>query len=184
MAEDIIKEIAEEETLDIEELPIHELRRRVGEAKIKMKSGSNKADYVEALRSGESNVEARKVKRQSHLEESKPTKSIALLPPTFDEVISTRYPNIRYELDEVSNCINFFPRMAGDRSVIPGCVNIDVPVRLIFEAAASASRGRLGGKPIIDDRNDAQAARIDQEVRDRKALRAEIEAELRMKEVN
>lgn len=164
-------------TISLEELPWHELRKRVSDAKIKMKPNSKKVDYIEALETGKSNIEVREAKRMPHLEESKTAKSVSLLPENFEVIIATKYPNLAFDIDEESNCINFRPSMPGDRSVIPSCINIDNSERLIYKAAEQASRGRTGSV-IIDDRNNAQAGRINQEIRDRKILEAEIRTKI------
>jgi hypothetical protein len=101
-----------------------------------------------------------------------------LLPENFEMNMKVRFPNVAYEIDEESNCINFMPRTFGDKSVVPSCINIDSNERLIYRVAEEASKGGGRNRPNIYSQNNVQAARIDAENAEKELERQKLLAEL------
>ncbi|QDP62961.1 MAG: hypothetical protein Unbinned5081contig1002_66 [Prokaryotic dsDNA virus sp.] len=165
--------------LTLEQLPMHELKSRCKKAGLKFKNNSKKTELIEVLLSGKSNIEEKKEpKRAPTLQESAKPKAVSLLPEGFDMNIKVRFPTLAYEIDEKNNCINFFAKNFGDRGVVPSCVNIDSNERIIYKVAEEAANIRRGGRPIIDTSNNVQAARIDQEKREKELERQKILSEI------
>ena len=165
--------------LTLEQLPIHELRSRVQKLGIKMKANSKKEDYIKAIETGKSNIEEKVVQRAPILQDQKKEKAVALLPDGFQDYVAVAYPNIEIKIDEVDNSVTFAPKIHGDMSVIPTSCNIDVPERILQQTVQQAARGRVGKAPPTEASNSKQAARIDQQEREKKALIAKAKAEAR-----
>lgn len=163
--------------LKLENLPMHELKKRAKKAGLKIPSNMKKDQIIDCILKGKTPDTKRIAPQKPHLEESKGPKIISLLPDNFEQNMKVKFPRLDYEIDEESNCINFKASNPMDRSVIPLCVNIDSNERIIYKTAEDCLKA-AGNGLSIDDRNNIQAARLDQEERERKRLKEQAQAEM------
>ena len=170
------------EEVNLEQLPAHEIKRRLTEKKLKFKGNDSKKNLIEILVSGVSPLDAPKEKNPAPvIEDHIKPKAVPLLPKNFENTLRIRFPKLAWKLED--NVITFTAAIPGDRSVIPSCVNVDSNERIIYNVAEEACGGLKGHRPNIEPQNNVQAARIDAENQakaiEREKLRAELEEEIR-----